>query len=90
VGAGLTHLPASVELGQLVVRGALRGPAGAVEVTSGDATVGLLTGAAASGSGQVLDVTGTALLSFPSSAPAARLELSGVGSVTTLVAGRAA
>jgi hypothetical protein len=88
-GAGLLYLPASVEpaTGQLVLRGSATGAEGSLQITTGQAGIGMPTMAApVYGAGKDLDVTGPLLVQFAAPYPS-RIQISGQAKVAILAAG---
>lgn len=92
VGAGLTTLPASVDVsGQVRIAGTKTGDQGAIAVTTALASIGFAsTSAAAKGAGSDLSVNGLALLQFDEASAPTRIQISGSGMVEVLAAGAAA
>lgn len=89
VVAGLSYLPARVELGQVVVEGRHSGAQGALSTFSGAAatTLGLNTFPGAMGGGSDVQVEGLFIAQFPRVGDLSRVEVSGTASVTVLAAG---
>ncbi len=86
-GAGLDYLPASVDSsGQLRLTGKATGAQGSVQVTAGQAAIGLPTSAAVLGEGKDLDVLGPMLVQFAAPYPS-RVQISGQAKVAVLAAG---
>jgi hypothetical protein len=90
IAAGLTFLPAAVQSsGQLSLTGSATGVQGSVEVTAGNATIGLPTADLVRGAGEDVRVNGTALLQFDASNPPSRIQVSGSAQIEVLSAGAA-
>lgn len=90
IGAGLSFLPASVQSsGQLRLAGSATGSQGSLEVTSGNATVGLPTSAAVAGSGEDVRISGTFMAQFDTANAPSRIQVSGSAQIEVLSAGTA-
>lgn len=88
IADGLDYLPAAVDpSGQVRLSGKATGVQGSLQVTTGQALLGLATmSAAEKGAGADLDVWGALLLQFGTSGPS-RIQLSGSAKIEMLAAG---
>ncbi len=89
IGAGLSFLPFSVVGGQLKISGSVVGPDGAVAINTAVAAIGAAGTESAVGAGEILKVSGLALLQFDSATAPSKIYVSGTSSIEVTAAGAA-